>query len=202
MTHGSLLHSVLALLTALTLVACTPSQMREEGRYYMSDAGLLDSYQIQRSGNWRLQADSRLYIAQSHFVPVGHGHARPNILAEEAFAAAVQVFPMVRRAEQPLGLEQALTASRQEGMDYLLYTRFASAQASGKSDKSKPDTEGRVGRDHVVLQMLLMEAGTERLVDFVTIENRTGFLNFGKSRPEDLLREPMQAYTRQLLGSR
>ena len=109
---------------------------------------------------------------------------------------------MVRRAEQPLGLEQALTRARQEGMDYLLYTRFASAQASGGSDQSEPDRQGRVGRDHVVLQMLLMEASTERLADFVTIENRTGFLNFGKSRPEDLLREPMQAYTRQLLGSR
>lgn len=202
MRNKTLLQSMLTLLAALLLIACTPSQMRDEGRFYMSDAGLLDSYQIQRSGNWRLQADSRLYIAQSHFDPVGHGHARPNILAEEAFAAAVQVFPMVRRAEQPLGLEQALTRARQEGMDYLLYTRFASAQASGRTDQPEPDRQGRVGRDHVVLQMLLMEASTERLVDFVTIENRTGFLNFGKSRPEDLLREPMQAYTRQLLGSR
>ncbi len=202
MINKTLLQGVLALLSALLLIACTPSQMRDEGRFYMSDAGLLDSYQIQRSGNWRLQADSRLYIAQSHFDPVGHGHARPNILAEEAFGAAVQVFPIVRRAEQPLGLEQALTRARQEGMDYLLYTRFASAQASGGSDQSEPDRQGRVGRDHVVLQMLLMEASTERLADFVTIENRTGFLNFGKSRPEDLLREPMQAYTRQLLGNR
>ena len=202
MTKARLLSGVLAFFSLLLLTACTPSQMREEGRFYMSDAGLLDSYQIQRSGNWRLQADSRLYIAQSHFDPVGHGHARPNILAEEAFAAAVQVFPMVRRAEQPLGLEQALTRSRHEGMDYLLYTRFASAQASGGADQSAPDAQGRVGRDQVVVQMLLMEASTERLVDFVTIENRTGFLNFGKSRPEDLLREPMQAYTRQLLGSR
>ena len=196
-----LLSRLLVAVAVLALVACTPSQMRDEGRYYLSDAGLLESYQIQRSGNWRLQADSRLYIAQSHYDPVGYAHARPNILAEEAFAAAVQVFPMVRRAEQPLGREEALTRARQEGMDYVRYTRFASASSSTRDDRPEPP-QGTVGRDRVVLQMLLMEAATERLVDFVTIENRTGFLNLGKSRPEDLLREPMQAYTRQLLGSR
>ncbi|MFA5678819.1 MAG: DUF4823 domain-containing protein [Pseudomonas sp.] len=190
------------LLTTLLLVACTPSQMREEGRFYLSDAGLLDNYQIKRSGNWRLQADSQLYIAQSHFDPVGYAQARPNLLAEHAFAAAVEVFPLVRRAEQPLGLEQALTRARQQGLDYLLYTRFASAQASGGADQQTTESQRHTGRDRVVLQMLLMEASTERVVDFTTIESRTGFLNLSKSRPEDLLREPMQAYTRQLLGSR
>ena len=188
-------------LLALLLGGCTPSQMRDEGRYYLSDAGLLDNYRIKRSGNWRLQADSHLYIAQSHFVPVGHTYARPNILAEEAFAAAVQVFPMVQRAEQPLGLDQALTRTREQGLDYLLYTRFASAQSSAGTQQSEQDAQqGHVGRDRVVLQLLLMEAATERVIDFVTIESRTGFLAFYKSRPEDLLREPMQDYTRQLLG--
>lgn len=203
MTAGTPVQSLLILLAACLLVACSPSQIREEGHYYLSDAGLLDNYQIQRSGNWRLQADSRLYIAQSHFDPVGYADAKPNILAEKAFAAAVQIFPMVRRAEQPLGLEEALTRTRAESSDYLLYTRFASAQASAATGQSGTDaTQGHTGRDHVVLQMLLMEARTERLVDFATIESRTGFLNFSKSRPEELLQEPMQDYTRQLLGNR
>lgn len=194
--------TVSAVLGTLLLSACMPSQMVEEGRHYLGDALLVDNYQIQRGGNWRLQADSRIYIAQSHFDPVGYSQARPNILAEEAFVAAVEVFPMVRRAEQPLGLEEALLRARQQGQDYLLYTRFASARASGKSDQQTSDSQGNRGRDQVVLQMLLMEASTERLVDFTTIESRTGFFNLSKSRPEDLLREPMQAYTRQLLGSR
>lgn len=197
----AMIPGLMAMLALLLLSACTPSQMRDEGRYYLSDAGLLDNYRIKRSGNWRLQADSRLYIAQSHFVPVGHAYARPNILAEEAFAAAVQVFPMVQRAEQPLGLDQALTRTREQGLDYLLYTRFASAQSSaGAQHDEHTAQQGHVGRDRVVLQLLLMEAATERVIDFVTIENRTGFLAFYKSRPEDLLREPMQDYTRQLLG--
>ena len=193
--------AVLAL--AVLVGGCTPSQMKEEGRFYLSDAGLLDRYQITRSGNFRLQADSRLYIAQSHFVPVGHSYARPNILAEEGLAAAVQVFPMVRRAEQPLGLEEALIRARQQGLDYVLYTRFASARSSaGAQQPPEQASEGDVGRDEVVLQLMLLEAGTERLIDFATITSRTGFLAFYKSRPEDLLREPMEDYTRQLLGSR
>ncbi|WP_235991248.1 DUF4823 domain-containing protein [Halopseudomonas xiamenensis] len=197
----AMIPGLMTMLALLLLSACTPSQMRDEGRYYLSDAGLLDNYRIKRSGNWRLQADSHLYIAQSHFVPVGHTYARPNILAEEAFAAAVQVFPMVQRAEQPLGLDQALTRTREQGLDYLLYTRFASAQSSaGPQQGEQTAQDGHVGRDRVVLQLLLMEAATERVIDFVTIESRTGFLAFYKSRPEDLLREPMQDYTRQLLG--
>lgn len=193
--------SVLAL--AVLAAGCTPSQMKEEGRFYLSDAGLLDRYQIDRSGNFRLQADSRLYIAQSHFVPVGHAYARPNILAEEGFAAAVQVFPMVRRAEQPLGLNEALARTRQQGLDYLLYTRFASALSSaGAQQTPEQASDGDVGRDQVVLQLMLLEASTERVIDFATISSRTGFLAFYKSRPEDLLREPMEDYTRQLLGSR
>ncbi|SDS36801.1 protein of unknown function [Halopseudomonas litoralis] len=202
MTIGlSRITAVLAL--ASLAVGCTPSQMKEEGRFYLSDAGLLDRYQISRSGNFRLQADSRLYIAQSHFVPVGHAYARPNILAEEGFAAAVQVFPMVRRAEQPLGLDEALARTRQQGLDYLLYTRFASAQSSASAQQTAQQaSDGDVGRDQVVLQLMLLEASTERVIDFATINSRTGFLAFYKSRPEDLLREPMEDYTRQLLGSR
>ena len=196
-------HCLFALMAALLLAACTPSQMKEEGRFYLSDTKLLAHYQIRRSGNFRLQADSRLYIAQSHFVPVGHAYARPNILAEEGLAAAVQVFPMVRRAEQPLGLNEALMQARQYGLDYLLYTRFASAQSSaGAQPTPQQASEGHVGRDEVVLQLMLLEAGTERLIDFATVTSRTGFLAFYKSRPEDLLREPMEDYTRQLLGSR
>lgn len=192
---------VFTLLAMLILIGCTPSQMKEEGRFYLSDAGLLDRYQITRSGSFRLQADSRLYIAQSHFVPVGHTSARPNVLAEEGFAAAVQVFPMVRRAKQPLGLDEALARTRQQGLDYLLYTRFASAQSSaGTQQTPQQASDGDVGRDQVVLQLMLLEASTERVIDFATITNRTGFLMFYKSRPEDLLREPMEDYTRQLLG--
>ena len=147
--------AVLAL--AVLVGGCTPSQMKEEGRFYLSDAGLLDRYQITRSGNFRLQADSRLYIAQSHFVPVGHSYARPNILAEEGLAAAVQVFPMVRRAEQPLGLEEALIRARQQGLDYVLYTRFASARSSaGAQQTPEQASEGDVGRDEVVLQLILL----------------------------------------------
>lgn len=183
--------------------ACTPSQLAEQSRYYLSDAGLLDNYQLKRSTNWRLQADSKLYIAQSHFLPVGHPYARPNVLAEESFAAAVQVFPLVQRAAQPLGLEQALDEAQSQKLDYLLYTRFASAESSAGAEQTREQAEqGHLGRDRVVLQMMLLETTTSRVVDFVTVHSRTGFLAFYKSRPEQLLREPMEDYTRQLLGSR
>src|SRR5690606_19829974 len=196
------LRVVMVGLAGLLLGGCMPSQMVEEGRYYLGDAGLLDNYRFQRGGNWRLQADSRLYIAQSHFVPVGHTGARPNILAEEAFAAAVQVFPQVRRAEQPLGLDEALGKARQQGMDYLLYTRFASARASGEGATEWPaEEEAGVGREHVIVQLLLSAASAWRPVHLTTLESRPGFADFGRSRPQDPLRDAMQPYSRQLVGS-
>lgn len=179
-----------------------PSDMQQQARHYMGDAGLMDHYRITRSATWTLQPDSHLYIAQGHFVPVGHPYSRPNVVAEEAFAAAVQVFPMVRRAERPLGLDQALDEARANRSHYLLYSRFAQAR-DGVSTKQQWESSrelGSVGIDRAVLQLMLMETSTQRIVDYVVIETRGGFLQFYKANPEDLLRRPLEDYTRRLLG--
>ncbi|UJJ31288.1 DUF4823 domain-containing protein [Halopseudomonas maritima] len=187
----------------LLLSGCMkPSDMQQQASYYMGDAGLLNHYRIQRSSTWVLQSDSKLYIAQGHFLPVGEPYARPNVVAEEAFAAAVEVFPMVRRSTQPLGLEEALLEAKGFGYDYLLYTRFAAAEDSVGSREEWETSEqwGDVGRDRGVLQLMLLEVGTRHLVDFARIETRGGFLQFYNASPDDLLRPPLQDYTRQLLG--
>lgn len=187
----------------LLLSGCMkPSDMQQQASYYMGDAGLLNHYRIQRSSTWVLQSDSKLYIAQGHFLPVGEPYARSNVVAEEAFSAAVEVFPMVRRSPQPLGLEEALLEAKGFGYDYLLYTRFAAAEDSVGSREEWETSEqwGDVGRDRGVLQLMLLEVGTRHLVDFARIETRGGFLQFYNASPDDLLRPPLQDYTRQLLG--
>lgn len=190
-------------LCLLLLAGCMkPSDMTQQARYYLGDSGLMDHYRITRSGNWRIQADSQLYIAQGHFVPVGHSYARPNVVAEEAFAAAVQVFPLVRRAEQPLGLDQALDQARAQRSDYLLYARFAKARDGASTVAEWDETRqlANLGIDRATLQLVLMETSTQRVVDFVVIESKGGFLQFYKANPEDLLRRPLEDYTRRLLG--
>lgn len=193
----------LILLGIIMLSGCMkPSDMQDQASYYLGDAGVLNHYRIQRSSTWVLQSDSKLYIAQGHFLPVGNPYARPNVVAEEAFAAAVEVFPIVRRAEQPLGLEEALTEARSYGYDYLLYTRFASAEDAVGSVEQWEDS-GRwedLGLDRAVLQLMVFEVGTRHLVDYARIETRGGFLQFYKASPDDLLRPPLQDYTGQLLG--
>ncbi|MEH6387701.1 MAG: DUF4823 domain-containing protein [Pseudomonas profundi] len=189
-----------ALLLGLAVMAgcMKPSDMRESARYYLDDAGLTNNYRITRSATWTLQPDSSLYIAQGHFVPVGHPYSRPNVVAEEAFAAAVQLFPLVQRAHQPAGLDEALSQAQANRADYLLYTRFASAQGAG-TERSQ-DQWGELGIDKANLQLILMETSTRRVVDFVTIETRGGFLQFFKAKPSTLLRPPLEDYTRRLLG--
>lgn len=195
---------IAVLLSALAGIAgCVkPSDMQQTARYYMGDAGLMDHYTITRQFNWGLQADSSLFIAQGHFVPVGHPYARPNVVAEEAFIAAVKVFPLVRRAEAPMGLEEALDQAYLQGMDYLLYTRFASAE-DGVGDREHWEESRRladVGIDRATLHLILMETATRRLIDHAVIRSRGGFLQFYQSEPADLLRPPLEDYTRQLLG--
>ncbi|OWL89402.1 DUF4823 domain-containing protein [Halopseudomonas aestusnigri] len=193
----------LMLLAVLLLSGCMkPSDLQDQAGYYLGDAGVLNHYRIKRSSTWVIQSDSKLYIAQGHFLPVGNPYARPNVVAEEAFAAAVEVFPVVRRAQQPLGLEEALAEARSFGYDYLLYTRFAAADdAVGSIEEwEESGQRGDLGLDRGVLQLMLLEVGTRHLVDFARIETRGGFLQFYKASPEDLLRPPLQDYTGQLLG--
>ncbi|HCP02042.1 MAG TPA: DUF4823 domain-containing protein, partial [Pseudomonas sp.] len=149
-----------------------PSDLQDQAGYYLGDAGVLNHYRIKRSSTWVIQSDSKLYIAQGHFLPVGNPYARPNVVAEEAFAAAVEVFPVVRRAQQPLGLEEALAEARSFGYDYLLYTRFAAADdAVGSIEEWEESGQwGDLGLDRGVLQLMLLEVGTRHLVDFARIE--------------------------------
>lgn len=194
----------MALMLVLLAGCMKPSDMTQQAGYYLGDAGLLNHYEIKRSSTWRLQSDSKLYIAQGHFLPIGDPYARPNVVAEEAFAAAVEVFPMVRRAHQPLGLEEALLEARSYQYDYLLYTRFAAAEDSVGSQEQWETSEQwqDIGADSGVLQLILMEVGTRHLVDFATVNTKGGFLQFYKASPDELLRPPLQDYTRQLLGGR
>lgn len=196
--------AIAILLTALlALTGCVkPSDMQKTARYHLGDAGLMDNYTITRQANWSLQSDSSLFIAQGHFVPVGHPYARPNVVAEETFAAAVQVFPLMRRAESPLGLEEALDQAYVHGMDYLLYTRFASADDQVGDREHWEDSRrlGDVGVDRATLHLILMETATRRMIDHAVVATRGGFLQFYQSEPTDLLRPPLEDYTRQLLG--
>ncbi|MGM8935373.1 DUF4823 domain-containing protein [Pseudomonas neustonica] len=192
----------LALMLVLLTGCMKPSEMTRQAGYYLGDVGVIDHYEIKRSSTWTLQSDSKLYIAQGHFLPIGDPYARPNVVAEEAFAAAVEVFPIVRRAEQPLGLEEALAEARSYQYDYLLYTRFASAEDAIGSPEQWEES-GRwedLGVDRGVLHLILMEVGTRHLVDFASIKTRGGFVQFYKASPQDLLRPPLRDYTLQLLG--
>lgn len=198
-----MLRWTILILTLGLLGACMkPSDMQTSARHYLGDAGLMNHYEITRSATWTLQPDSALFISQGHFLPVGHSYSRPNVVAEETFAAAVQVFPRVRRAEQPQGLEQALAEARRHGSDYLLYGRFARARdAVGDLEHWNESQQfADLGLDKAVLQLMLLETATERLIDFAVIEARGGFLQFYQAEPEDLLRRPLEDYTRRLLG--
>lgn len=154
------------------------SDMGVVARDQLSDAGVLDHSQTRRSTNFRLQPDSFIYIAQGAFVPPGGAYPRPNVVAEEAFRGFIEYFPLVRRAAQPEGLEQALSEARGVGAHYVLYTRFARADDRiGNLDEwSDQEALDRLGIDSGVVQMMLIETNTRYLIDTATIRSRGGLL--------------------------
>ncbi|WP_426150170.1 DUF4823 domain-containing protein [Pseudomonas sp. DC3000-4b1] len=178
------------------------SDMGMVAKDQLSDAGVLDHSQTRRSTNFRLQPDSFIYIAQGAFMPPGGAYPRPNVVAEEAFRGFVEYFPMVRRAAQPEGLEQALSEARSVGAHYVLYTRFARADDRiGNLDEwSDQEAIDRLGIDSGVVQMMLIETSTRYLIDTATIRSRGGLLTFHDNKPEDLLGPPMEDYAQRLLG--
>ncbi|WP_248804622.1 DUF4823 domain-containing protein [Pseudomonas sp. MWU13-2100] len=197
------MRSLVVLLAFLTLGGCMKvSDMGEGVRYEMSDAGLLDHSDTHRIHSFRLQPDSFIYIAQGSFTPPGSAYPRPNVVAEEAFNGFIEYFPMVRRARGPLGLDQAMAEARSAGAHYLLYTRFAKADDRiGNSDEwADQQSVDRLGVDTGVIQIMLIETGTQYLIDTARIKSRGGLLTFHNNKPEDLIAAPLAEYARSLLG--
>lgn len=198
------MRQLLLIILTVTLASCMKvSDLSSEAGYHLRDAGLLNHSEIKRANNWRLQADSYIYISQGLFIPLGHPSAQPNVVAEEAFNAFVEYFPRLRVAPVPMGFDDALQAARNDGAHYLLYTRFAQGNDRvGNWDefKQRKDSGARLGVDRGAIQLMLVEVGNGYLVDTANIRNRGGFLTFYNNKPEDLLRPPLREYARRLLG--
>lgn len=191
------MRSLVLLLAFLALGGCmNVSDMGEGVHYHMSDAGLLDHSDSRRVNNLRIQPDSFIYIAQGAFTPLGSAYPRPNVVAEVAFNGFIEYFPMVRRARAPEGLETAMGEARAAGAHYLLYARFAKADANDWIDQEAVDHQGV---DSGVIQIMLIETSTQYLIDTARIKSRSGLLVF-RNKPEDLIGPPLEQYARSLLG--
>ncbi len=194
------MRQLLFIMLALMLASCMKvSDLSVGATDQLRDVRLLNHSEIKRANNWRLQADSYIYISQGLFVPLGYSSAHSNIVAEEAFNAFVEYFPRVDRSRQPLGFDDALLAARAAGADYVLYTRFAQGNDRiGNLDEMKEGA--RFGVDRSAIHLMLIEVGSGYLVDTVNIRNRGGFLTSYNNKPEDLIRPPLRDYARRLLG--
>ncbi|QLF93014.1 DUF4823 domain-containing protein [Pseudomonas sp. ABC1] len=194
---------LVASLLLMALGGCMKvSDMAEGSREQLRDAGILDHSDVRRASPWRLQPDSFIYIAQGYFSPVGNTQPRPNLLAEQAFNGFVEYFPRLRRAQAPLGLEEAMAEARSFGAHYLLYTRFASADDRIGTLEEWDDQRdvSRLGFDSGNIQMMLLETNTHYLVDTAHIRIRSGLLTSYDSKPQELLGPPFKDYAKRLLG--
>ncbi|NLY14172.1 MAG: DUF4823 domain-containing protein [Gammaproteobacteria bacterium] len=197
------MRQLLLMMLTLTLASCMQvGDLTVGAADQMRDVRLLNHSKIKRANNWRIQADSHIYISQGLFVPLGYASAQSNIVAQEAFNAFVEYFPFVQCASLAMGFDEALQAARSAGADYLLYTRFAQGNDRiGNLDEVKGVKDGaRFGVDRSAIHLMLVEVGSGYLVDTVNIRNRGGLLSSYNNKPEDLIRPPLRDYARRLLG--
>ncbi len=197
------MRSLILLLVLGALGGCMKVSDLEAGaEYQLRDAGLLDHSETRRSASWRLQADSLVFIAQSFYDPPGGAKPQPNVVADEAFKAIVEYFPLVRRSPKPLGLDQAMSEAREAGVHYLLYTRFAGAddRIGTLPEWENEEVLDRLGVDSGLIQLMLIEVSTRYLIDTASIRIRGGFLTLYDHQPADQLRAPFEQYARTLLG--
>ena len=193
----------LLMIWAMSLASCMQvSDLAGEATYQMRDVRLLNHTEMRRSNNWRVQADSHIYIGQAPFVPLGYSGAQANIAAEETYNAFVEYFPRLSRAFEPVTFEQAMLAARSAGADYLLHVRFAQGNDRiGKLDEIKDFEKGaRFGVDRSAIHLMLVEVRSGYMLDTVNMRNRGGFLSSYNNKPEDLIRPPKRDYARRLLG--
>ncbi|PZR35859.1 MAG: DUF4823 domain-containing protein [Ectopseudomonas oleovorans] len=197
------MRNLLLLVALLGLAGCMKvSDLASGAEYHLRDAGFLDHGRTERMASRRLQQDSFIYIAQGHIVPPGHGYPPPNVVAEEAFKGFVEYFPLVRRARQPAGLDEAMAEARAAGAHYLLYARFAYSDDRIGTLEEWEDQEAvdRLGTDRASIHLMLIETNTRYLVDTARIRCRGGFLTFYDAQPQDLIGPPLHDYARSLLG--
>lgn len=178
------------------------SDMAGGVEYHLRDMALLDRSEIRRSASWRLQADSALYIAQSHYRPAGVDPARSNQVAQEAFKAFVEYFPLLQRAGAPMGLDEALASARSAGSHYLLYNRLAASddRIGSYVEWEEQEALDRLGTDSASIQLMLIEVGTGHMVDTARIRTRGGLLWLYDNQPHEQLQRAFAEYARSLIG--
>ena len=156
-----------ALVWALLLATgCTPQYMAQTVRSGAAVAGITDRFQIQRAGNFRFVAGTRLYIAVA---ARRTGQAQRQSDLENALAHAVSdAFSgpfLTTLAPTAASREAARSAAAAAGSSLLVYPCVAD------------DWSADAGSDTLLLRLEIFEVVTGRPVDRVVVRGRAAFEN-------------------------
>ena len=156
-----------ALVWALLLATgCTPQYMAQTVRSGAAVAGITDRFQIQRAGNFRFVAGTRLYIAVA---ARRTGQAQRQSDLENALAHAVSdAFSgpfLTTLAHTAASREAARSAAAAAGSSLLVYPCVVD---NGPAD---------AGSETLLLRLEIFEVVTGRPVDRVVVRGRAAFEN-------------------------
>lgn len=205
----ALFPGLFTLISTLVLnTGCTYQYSVQQAEYWSGKTQAVASHKVSRQQEWVLPADSTIYLAfpqvtQSEMA-LSDEHVSYQLgsaLNHNLYQAMSVHFPQVTQGQQPASLAEALRSAKQAGCVFLIYPRVFHLQDGINSLLEFDELLGGfsdVGLDRIAVQLVIYDAISERLLDGVTVQSKSGWLAFYKQNPESLIADGFALVSRKL----
>jgi hypothetical protein len=181
---------------AFALVSCSSMNSAwQESRQLFEASQLLTTTAIRRETRWVIPAHASFYIARSqHISSVNPAHA--NALTDLLETAVSNSFSGVRIGLFPESPDYALRSAQRAGSNYVVYPRllawddrlgtWTEILTSLRQD-SNEEIVAKVGLDHALVQLIILDTMSGKQVDIARIESGSGWLSLYDDQPATIL---------------
>ncbi len=198
------------MLSCLVLNACTTQYTANVARDILADMRLRKACEVNRSAEWTLHPNTRLYLARGAFSNPAKADAYPRLSSAVFDALAhnlARVFPATGVAVERQSLLNALAEARIADAQILVYPSLVSL--SDEFDSLRELSEGSTvhpdkyfAPDKLAFKVVLVDVATGNIVDTALVSARGKMLTLENDGPTALLPYAALAYVEQISGGK
>lgn len=193
----------------LTLQACTIRHTQQMVYNTLHEVELIDHHRIERVNQWVLTRQASIYLARPQWlVHKENTKSLPRTfkqLTERFYFHVKRSFPQTELALSQGAIDDARLAALKSGHNILIYPQvmLIKDQLSAWEEIHEDwliDVDKTIGRDQVVLQVLVYDIHKNQLIDSTNILSHSGLLSVSQGMPEDLFDRGIADYVHRLSG--